>query len=153
MKKLLLTAFIVFFSIHSFAEGYDTLTFTKADGTEITLPAIGLKFTFDDGMIVITSGQSVQTIELANVNSMYFSNPSTSIYRSFLSSEYSVKVKNHQLFVTAPQATDITITSVSGVNVGRYVSNGNAEEAVGGWIPSGIYIVKTGEQTFKVVVR
>ncbi len=151
MKNLLLLATVLLCSIGINAEEYDYFTFTKADGSEITLPAIGLKITFNNGMITAVNGQETQTVSLASVNSMYFSNVAG--IREFLSSDNAVHVNNHQLFVTSKKGTDITVTNMMGMVVCRCVSTSDGEQAVGGWLPEGVYIVKTGEQAIKVMVK
>ncbi|MCD8291231.1 MAG: DUF6383 domain-containing protein [Prevotella sp.] len=151
MKNLLLLAIILLCSICIHAEEYESFTFTETDGTEITLPAIGLRITFNNGMITAINGQETQTVSLVNVNSMHFSN-ATAISKIF-SSDYAVNVNNHQLFVTSPIGSDITVTNIMGMMVCHSVSTSDNEQAVGGWLPEGIYIVKTGERTLKVMVK
>ncbi len=151
MKNLLLLAVFLLCCISLHAEEYQSLTFTNIDGSEITFPAIGTKITFNNGIITVVNGQETQTISLANVSSMHFTNASA--IRKVLSSDYAVNVSDHHLSVTSPKGTDITVTNALGMTVCHSISTNDGEQTVGGYLPSGVYIVKTGEQTLKVLVR
>ncbi|MCD8203178.1 MAG: T9SS type A sorting domain-containing protein [Prevotella sp.] len=151
MKNLILLATVLLCNVNLFAEEYDYFTFTRADGSEVTLPAIGLKITFNNGMITAINGQETQTVSLANINSMYFSNVAG--IRKILSSDNAINVSNHQLFVTSKKGADITVTNMLGMVVCRCVSTSDNEQAVGGWLPEGVYIVKIDDQTLKVMVK
>ncbi|MCD8296003.1 MAG: T9SS type A sorting domain-containing protein [Prevotella sp.] len=151
MKNLLLLAILFLCSIGIHGEEYATFTFMKADGTEVTLPAVGLRITFNNGMITAVNGQDTETVSLADVNTMFFSN-ATAITK-ILSPDYAVNVSGHQLLITSPIGTDITVANTLGMVVCRSISTSDGEQTIGGSLPSGVYIVNLSGQTLKVMVR
>jgi hypothetical protein len=54
---------------------YQSLTFIKTDGSKISYSADGLKITYDDfAHAVIENNETIDTLDLAGIVSMYFSN-------------------------------------------------------------------------------
>lgn len=133
MKKILsLVAFIVTFSANAFADDYQYLTFQKTDGTSLSVTAEGLKITFADGNLVATQGGETTTIALTDLNKMYFSSEKTAIKT----------IDNDQTVTGSAEVYDLQGRRINGQWSADNVS-----------LPRGIYIVKQGNRSQKVIVK
>ena len=73
MKRALLTAFVLAAIMTCRAQSFEYLTFEKADGTLVSIPAEGLTLTFADGNLVSSDGT---TIPLSSLSKMFFTETS-----------------------------------------------------------------------------
>ena len=73
MKRALLTAFVLAAITTCRAQSFEYLTFEKADGTLVSIPAEGLTLTFADGNLVSSDGT---TIPLTSLSKMFFTETS-----------------------------------------------------------------------------
>ena len=73
MKRALLTAFVLAAIMTCRAQSFEYLTFEKADGTLVSIPAEGLTLTFADGNLVSSDGT---TIPLTSLSKMFFTETS-----------------------------------------------------------------------------
>ena len=62
------------------AETYNYLKFTKTNGSTVTYSVEGLKLTYDATNVTVTNVDGTNTIALAEVQDMYFSNEAGSSY-------------------------------------------------------------------------
>lgn len=128
LKTILLTLALA--ATCTMAQAEDRLTFRQSDGTTQSFALEGLKLTFDNGNLIVKNNTQEATFALSSMAAMYFEDVATGI--------------------TAPQQ-DATLTLEGGGKVftldGRKVAN-----SLSG-LPAGVYVVKQGSQTKKVLVQ
>lgn len=135
MKKIVITLLTLVSTTAILADdyAYGYLAFVDSNGTEQTITTDGLKITFADGQLVAVSEREGLTLSLADLAKMYFTTTPTGI-ADVSTDEPSVPVKAY---------------SAAGVYVGTYAT---LREATGS-LRSGVYVIKTGEKTFKLAVK
>ncbi len=150
MKRLLLFIVALVPCMLCQADDYDTFTFAKTDGTEVALPAIGLRITYANGKMTAVNGSQTATLSLADLSAMRFSTAAAGI--AGVTADNGVKVLGNQIMVAAPQGTIVQVVNLLGQTLCRQTASGSSE-AVGGVLMGGVYLVKVGQQTIKVLVR
>ena len=79
-SKYILSILATVMTLAASAGAYHTLTFVKTDGTTISFAVDGLIITYDDfAHAVITNNVTTATIDLADLDCMYFSNGTASL--------------------------------------------------------------------------
>ncbi len=118
------------------AEDYDYpyLAFQTVDGSLQTVAAEGLVITFADGKLVASNGDGSRPFTLSDLSKMYFS---TSAEEADAIGE------------VESADSPVEIYTVAGICVGRYESLKDAR----GSLEKGIYVVKSGSRTTKMMVR
>lgn len=115
------------------ANAYDYLTFETTDGSTQSVAVESLVITFDDGMLVANNGSTEVSLPLTGLSKMYFSSATTAI--------------------SSAKAADgdgsVVVYAVSGACLGSYETSAKAKES----LRSGVYILKSGSKTEKVVIR
>ncbi len=80
MKKTIITMLIALVAMVASAETYNYLKFTKTNGSTVTYSVEGLKLTYDATNVTVTNVDGTNTIALAEVQDMYFSNEAEASY-------------------------------------------------------------------------
>ena len=130
MKRFMMITVLVATVAVAWASDYKYLVLQQTDGTEIPLPAEGLKLTFSDGNLVASDGT---TVSLASLSMMCFSEDATAIYS--LSSDSPAGV--------------IEVYTTSGMLMGHFNSTQAAQQS----LQPGIYVMKNNGRTQKIAVR
>ncbi len=152
MKRItFFAAFVTAFAAVS-AEEYTSFSFKEDDGTETTLDANGLTITFSEGSLVASSGNVTHTLSLASLQEMYFSNGLSNVENE-VSSNISVCVRNHSIYVNAELGAKVSVVNSLGVVLNQDILPTSGEIEVAGKLPNGIYIVNVNGQTHKVLVK
>lgn len=115
------------------AADYDYLVFETADGGTQSVAVESLVMTFEDGMLVARNGSTELSYPVADLSAMYFASVPTSVGTAVASSG----------------SDDVVVYSISGVCLGRYGSVAQAKSSLAG----GVYIMKSGGSTVKVIVK
>lgn len=133
MKKFLLNMAVAMSAVaNTFAADYNYLTFQWQTGAEQSFTASGLTITFSGSNMLVTQNGQTTTIALADLNKMFFSNTASGIS-------------------SAEKATatgEVFIYSVSGVELGKAASPADVQK-----LGRGMYIIKQGDKTSKVLVK
>ncbi len=116
------------------ADVFPFLTFDNSDGSVVSVDVSSLVMTFSNGKLVINGGGSSQELDVASLDSMYFSSDDLTLV-----DDMSLDGDN----------AEKTLYTVAGVKVG--VLNGN--DSLTDRLSSGLYIVKQGRRTSKIVVK
>lgn len=133
MNRKLLSSIAAMLAACLAANAYDYLTFETTDGSTHSFAAESLVITFEDGMLVADNGNSVSSLPLAGLSKMYFSAATTAISEATM----------------ADGDGRVTVYAVSGACLGQYASAALAKAT----LRSGMYILKSGSRTEKVVIR
>lgn len=139
--KILFFFCVMAFSATASAQSYSFLTLRKAVGDEVSLKVDGLKITFANGNLVAANGEQTLSVPLAEMGHMYFSATPTSIASTSAGSSVDVRIVNGTLHASAP----------AGVEVKVYSTDGRLMPTSG--LQPGVYVVKVGSQTLKVMAR
>lgn len=124
------------------AQSYEYLTFQETDGNEASLAIDNLKLTFENGTLLAQNGSEQVSYAISALHKMYFSATPTGIATiSDQATTPSVTIKNGQLLVEGAADQPVSIYSLDGRQV---ASQG---------LSSGVYIVRVGNQAFKVLAR
>ena len=128
MKKTILTLMMVIAAVTAQADDYDYpyLTFETTDGTVQTISVISLTIKIADGNLVATNGEGSQTFSLKDLSKMYFSSEGTTAIHS---------IDNGQLTM------DSEVYDLQGHRVTK------------DQMRRGVYIVKSKERTYKMIVK
>lgn len=142
MKRLtLLTALAFAATLGAAAQSRDYLTFRKADGTEQSLPAVGLKLTFADGQVKAVNGQQSATFALADLRTMFFAQTATGITAAGQTATAAPVIVGGRLVTNAPAGSRVSV----------FTADGRRADADN--LPRGLYIVRIDGQTHKVMSR
>ncbi len=133
MKKVLtIIALMLLVVAKGFADDYGYLTVQKQDGTEQSFVATGLKLTFSSGKMIAEQNGSSTTLTLSELSKMFFSKTATSIDRA----------------TSVAEDAELNVYTIDGVSKGK-VANALDVQKMG----RGVYIIKQGNKTAKVVVK
>lgn len=138
MKRNIAILFLAAVAGTATADSYDYLTFRTADGTEQSLTAVGTKITFADGNLVATNGSETFTKSLTDMSAMYFATTASGIAATTTNAA-TAAIVDGQLRVTAPAGTAVSLYAADG----RQLSTSARLER-------GVYVVRVGNQTFKL---
>lgn len=141
IMKLLFFCCAMALSATASAQSYSYLTLRKAAGDETSLKVDGLKITFSDGQLVAVNGEKTVTLPLSEMGSMFFSTQPTAIASTSVAKGFEASIVNGTLHATVP----------NGVQVKVYSSDGRLMPTSG--LHPGVYVVKAGSQTLKVMAR
>ena len=142
-------------TVTTWADTFPYITLERADGTGVSLTAVGLEFTFSGGKVIATNsatGQS-QTLSLADLAKMYFAVADISTSVDETPSNVHVSLLNRCVFVSGAEGAEVIIANMAGVVVAEAVIDSNATTPVGEPLARGIYIIKVNDKTKKVIVR
>ncbi len=127
MKKFFLSLMALVGATAAMADSYPYLTFETTDGAKASVPVASLTVTFSGGTLMAGD----KTFTISNLSKMYFS------------------------------ATDeSTVTAIEAVNQGKMATEGateaydlNGRRIAEGQVHKGARIVRTKDNTYKIVVR
>ncbi len=144
MKKTLLTLLLSAAATAVWADsGYDYLVFALQDGTKSSLSSEKLTITFPDGKLVATDGTDTFTAPLSAMERMYFSSTPAGIAAVSADADGAgVQIVDGHLQVLAPQGTPVRLYRADGAAV-----------SVSSRLDAGVYMVKVGSRTFKVLAK
>ena len=147
--RTLLTLLALLFCVSGFSDNYQYLTINQTDGeTQYELSQIQ-KITFDSSdMVVSLTNGSEQRLPLASLQKLFFSNGGASAIASAQSSKSVVKVQDGLLHVRVAQGEHLIIYNMKGEAV--FSASQPMERELDN-LPKGIYIVKTGDKSRKII--
>lgn len=131
MKKIAIVFLLLVSALAASAEGFSYLTFELTDGSKVSVDVSQLTLSISGNTLKAGS----QIFTLANLSKMYFSN----------TNETTTGIEN----IEEQALTDLSIAEIYDLN-GRRILNGSSMK---GRLPQGVYIVKTREKTYKMMVR
>lgn len=155
MKKNLRLLFVCLCALPAlsgWAQDYRYLTIQTTDGTESSHALDGLVLTFDAGNLLAARGGSQTTYAVSTLDKMFLSSAPTAI-RSAETGRTAVSLDRATLTIKAPAGTQARVFDSTGrmVMSTRIGTNGTAMSL--GNLTPGIYIVKAGNQTSKILVK
>lgn len=134
MKRLFTIWALMFIASSLFSSqaeaNYPWLTFTLADNSEVSVPSDNLQLTYSEGVLQLKSTSVDQTLQLASLKSMRFE-----AFQSGIAD------------IESNVATPIVVFNLNGMEIGTFHS---VEGAVKN-LPHGAYILRTGENSKKVM--
>ena len=131
MKKIAIVFLLLVSALTTSAEGLPYLTFELTDGSKVSVDVTQLTLTISGNTLKAGS----LSFTLTNLSKMYFSN----------TNETTTGIED----VEEQALSDFSIAEVYDLN-GRRILNGSSMK---GRLPQGVYIVKTREKTYKMMVR
>lgn len=111
---------------------YPYMAFQGIDGTKQTVAVESLEITFADGKLIAHSATEEVSLELSQLDKMYFTTEQAGVAGTF-----------------APVSGKATVYSMQGVNLGTFASLAAAVNS----LPRGLYVVKTDDRTQKMAVK
>lgn len=129
--RIAFIAFMVCTVLAAKASDFKYLVLEKSDGTTVSLEAVGLTMTFQDGNLVTGDGT---TVSLESLQRMFFSND----------------VTPSAIETVAADQNDgeVEVYSMGGAFVGRFGSAASARRS----LSRGVYLLKSGGKTVKIAV-
>lgn len=131
-RHLLLIAVMLMAFVTVQADDFGYLTVQKTDGSEQSFTALGLTLAFEGTSMIATQNGQTATLSLADLKKMYFSSTPAGVEE-----------------LAVADAQEVRVFTLSGVDCGAYQSLSDAQRS----LKKGIYVVKKGENTVKIVVR
>lgn len=113
------------------AEDYPWLTFTLADDSAISVPSELLTIDYQEGKLKLSSPSVSREIPLNEVKSMKFTPSESGILE----------------VAGVSQEDAVELFTVGGISAGKFRSMEQARHT----LPSGIYLVKSGNKSLKVI--
>lgn len=143
MKKLLLLSVLALSGLASNAQTYDYFTIKVANGDEKSFTASGLKITFTDETMIVTSGSESMKYSLSDLNKMFFATNPTAVEAVKTNvTDVKVSLVGGKLSVQAPE----------GSSIHAYTTDGR-EVSTEGVFTNGVYIIRVNNQSFKVLAQ
>ena len=133
MKKLFLSLIIAISSLAASADTYQYMAFETTSGTSSTIAVSNLTITFSSGNLVATNGSETQTYTLTDLSKMYFTDTASGIE----------SIKG----VSASQP--VTVYNSAGALLGTYTDSSALKNA----LQKGVYLLKSGNETSKLLVK
>jgi hypothetical protein len=152
MKSFIFSLLFVGCAAAGVAQNVDYLTFRTADGTEQSLAIDGLKITFAEGKLVATNAVETVSYDLATLSSMFFAAQPTAL-ETLAAGQQGARVRGGLLYVNAPAATQVQLYAIDGRLLAADVKQTSVEEQIGARLSAGTYIVKVGNQSYKLLAR
>lgn len=131
MKKIAIVFLLLVSALTTSAEGFPYLTFELTDGSKVSVDVTQLTLAISGNTLKAGS----LSFTLTNLSKMYFSN----------TNETTTGIED----VDEQALSDFSIAEVYDLN-GRRILNGSSMK---GRLPQRVYIVKTREKTYKMMVR
>ena len=131
MGKIAIVFLLLVSALTTSAEGFPYLTFELTDGSKVSVDVTQLTLAISGNTLKAGS----LSFTLTNLSKMYFSN----------TNETTTGIED----VDEQALSDFSIAEVYDLN-GRRILNGSSMK---GRLPQGVYIVKTREKTYKMMVR
>lgn len=175
MKHLISTTAILLLSVVTWAQDYSYLRFDKADGTSQTMDVPGLKIVFDGSSAIVTSGSATTSLSLSSLSSMVFTNTASADtdtdtdtditpdpetddnemtgITSLTTAATTVASGDRSITVTAEGGTPVTIYTAGGMLIARETIAGTGVHTFPVGAGGGMYIVRVGSKTTKIMVR
>lgn len=113
------------------AEEYPFLNIEQANGDVTTYESTGVKFTFADGKLIVNQNGSQTSFTLTDLSKMYFS--TTSGINS----------------IDQEDEKSYDVISISGVKLGKFQDLSDMQNK----LEKGVYIIKKGQQKYKITVK
>lgn len=154
MKRIFLSLQCFALALAAGAQSLDYLTLQTTDGAQTSFPIDGLKLYVQGQQLLAKSGAAQTAFELAALQKMFFAATSTSgIGNGALAEAVSTEPGENGLTVTAPRGAVVAVYAADGRLSARYVKTREGRETLGQSLAAGVYVVKVGEETFKVMAR
>lgn len=128
--KYLLLVTGVLASPEIYALDFPWLSFKMKDASEITVAADNLTMTYSGGNLLLTSASVSETLPVANIASMSFSNQQAGLDE-----------------INTPLSEYASYYTLDGVEVGGFTSVDDARHN----LRPGVYIARTGSKSFKII--
>lgn len=133
------------------ATDYKYLIFESQDGTNISIALDGLTITFNNGILTATQGGSSKQLTVSDLSKMFFS--TLDGIRPIENENTAVSLQGATLSIKAPAGTQARVFDASGklVMSTRITTNGTPANI--GLLKQGVYVVKAGQLTHKILVK
>jgi hypothetical protein len=155
LKKMRILSFFIalFVATTIGAQRLDYLTFRLQNGNEYSLNiASGATLTFSGNNLVGQAGGKQVTLALADLEALFFAPNATGIEET-TTATVDAQFCNDALQVTAPAGTAIRVFNLEGRTLATLKKNTNGNECFSLPLSSGIYVVRVGQQTFKILAQ
>lgn len=149
--KNMLLAMVIAIASPAQADNYGYLT-VAANGSDTNYELSGIsKITFDEtNMILWNGGTKTAEIPLASLDKMFFSG--TSGISAVTGTGTTMRLNDGILRVTAPTGSRITLYNIKGQLLKEVTASGEETEVnLRGLLTKGVYIVKVGNETRKLM--
>ncbi len=134
------------------AQSFTYLNLTKSDNSIVSLVADGLKLTFSDGNIVAKNGTVTQIVTLADVVKLAFSDDANAVTDVKAADVKATGIVG-DIKVAAPAGVRVIVYNLLGSKIYDSPQAADGEVALGLTLTQGVYVVKIGTITNKVLVR
>lgn len=151
-RRLLITVCVLMAAFQVFATDYKYLNIQKQDGDESSFLLNGLKLSFSGGVLTASQNGAKTTYEVADLAKMYFSETQTAI-QSVEKSHTAVSLQGSSLLIKAPAGTLSRVFDASGKLVMSTTISSDGTPSSVELLQPGIYLVKAGNQTLKILVK
>jgi hypothetical protein len=135
------------------AQRLDYLTFRLLNGNEQSLNiAQGALLTFSGDKLVVLADSKQTEFALADLNSLFFATEPTGI-NDVTSATVAAAFNNGNLQVTAPAGSIVKVYNLDGRSVATLQKSTNGNERFSLPLSKGVYVVRIGQQTFKLLAQ
>lgn len=153
MKKcVLLIVLAVGYSLAR-ADAFTYLNLTKADNSQVSLKADGLKITFADGNLVVENDGEKQSFSLGDITSFLFSDTKANGVDDISQTAVSAVGVQGAIKIVAPAGSHVEVFNLLGSKVLTTTLKADGATIVGNSLAQGVYVVRISSRTFKVLVK
>ena len=135
------------------AQRLDYLTLRLLNGNEYSLNiASGATLTFSGNNLIGQGGGKQVTLTLADLDALFFATEATGI-EDVSSATISATFSNGALNVLAPAGSAVGVYNLDGRKIATLTKSTDGNERFSLPLTKGIYVVRVGQQTFKLLAQ
>lgn len=153
MRKIITLFIFISASIILQAANYSYLILKQSDGNEIAFESKDLRITYDEKNINVATPLSTVSLPLSSLYSMYFSETLPASINTLNTDNYEISIVGKRVSIKAAVNTLVTISDLKGAVIARHTTSSTESETVATLPSSGIYIIKTDNNTAKIQVQ
>ena len=150
----ILSFFVALFAVTTLgAQRYEYLTFRLLNGNECSMNITsGATITFENASLVMNAGDKQLDLALSDLNAMYFAASPTGI-NDATAIAVKASYSNGTLQVTAPAGCVVSVYGLDGRAVATLKKSTNGTERYSLPLSNGMYIVRVGQQSVKILAQ
>ena len=152
MKRIILSLLLLIVGTNLYAQQYDYLTLRAKNGNETSVKVTTQTLiTFSNGMMQTNTAGETAEFALNDIRSFFFSATPTAIDVVSVGEKFAT-LTNDGLTVSAPAKTAVLVATIDGRCVASFVKQRNGVEKCALHLPKGVYIVRIGDKSQKVLL-
>jgi hypothetical protein len=151
MKRIFLSLLLLIVGTNLYAQ-YDYLTLRAKNGHEKSVKiSKQTLITFSNGLMQTNTDGETAEFQLSDIKSFFFASTPTAI-NAVTTDGKQAMLTREGIVVTAPAQTKVSVATLDGRSLISFVKQRNGMESRALSLPKGVYIVRVGDKSQKVLL-